>query len=117
MTKQANRNPIKEQEEEQDKKFNGKKALKKVIFFKYFFFPFFRFRRKKLQQQESGKREGERDSNSDYTIERGEECTQARRARNSNTTFSGRLVSTFSILFTFSWEVRGREAGSKGVIT
>jgi CRISPR/Cas system CSM-associated protein Csm4 (group 5 of RAMP superfamily) len=38
VTKQANRNPIKEQEEEQDKKFNGKKALKKVIFFKYFFF-------------------------------------------------------------------------------
>ena len=39
MTKQANRNPIKEQEEEQDKKkFNGKKGSQKSHFFQVFFF-------------------------------------------------------------------------------
>ena len=39
MTKQANRNPIKEQEEEQDKKkINGKKGSQKSHFFQVFFF-------------------------------------------------------------------------------
>ena len=102
MTKQANRNPIKEQEEEQDKKkLTEKKALKKVIFFKYFF-SFLSFPEKKTTTTgEWKKRRRERFKLRLHNRTRGGMYTSAARAQFKHNIFWTTRIHFFNSFYRF----------------